>query len=159
MFSFIFGEDKDKLMKKQKKLMKEVSSCIKKMCNNKMKIRELNDMIREADSKSERDRLKRKRDKLREDDNNNSCLFKECKDKYVKKIKNDIKLYEKYLKENFNSIQIEKLDKLKKLMNKGLTKSSFKKAIKLHDSLYNDCKKKKMNKRKKSTFKSSFTFS
>lgn len=139
MLSFLFGENKEKLLNKQKKLMKDVKLCIKKKCNLNKKIREINDIIRNTESITERNKLRNKRDKLRLQQDNNNCVYKECKDKYVKKIQNDIKLYDKYMKEDFGKSELEKLKKLKKLMNKQLNNSVLNKIIYIHDKLISYC--------------------
>lgn len=156
VLSFLFGESKEKLLNKQKKLTKEINKCMKKMCDNKDKIREINELIRETKSITERDRLRKKRDNLKEESNNYSCAFKKCKECYIKKLNNDIKLYDKYLKKDFGETQLELLNKLKKLVNKGITKTTIKKAIKYHDKLCKYTSKLKQRKGKKSTNFSSF---
>jgi len=135
VLSFLFGESKEKLLNKQKKLSKDISKCMKRMCDSREKIRKINDLIREADSITERNKLREKRDKLKLDENNYSCAFKKCKDNYINKINNDIKLYDNYLKKNFGEKQLEYLNKLKKIVNKGITKTNITKAIKYHDNL------------------------
>ena len=167
VLSFIFGESKEKLLNKQKKLTKDITKCMKKMCDNKAKIREINELIRETESITERDRLRRKRDNLKEEGNNYLCAFKKCKECYLKKINNDIKLYDSYLKKDFGESQLEILNKLKKLVNKGITKATIKKAIKYHDKLCKYVSKLKQRKGKRSTkttkrtktYKKSYRFS
>lgn len=157
VLSFLFGESKEKLLNKQKKLTKDIAKCMKKMCDNKAKIKEINDLIRETESINERNRLRKKRDNLKEEGNNYSCAFNKCKECYLKKINNDIKLYDKYLKNDFGETQLELLNKLKKLVNKGITKTTIKKAIKYHDKL---CKyTSKLKQKKTKTNKKSYRFS
>jgi len=146
IYTFLFGENKKKLLKKQINLTKETNKCYKKFCNTKKKIKEINILLKDVKDFTERKQLKLKRDKIKKEHDNNICIFNNCKDIYIKLIKNDIKIYNNYSKKDFGKYELKLLSKLNNLLESEITIKNFNSILIINQKLFdylNNLNKKK----------------